>query len=97
MAGSEVFRLNLIHQKKVFVAERFNSSSTTQEQTVRIEWREINRKIKIKDPKQLIVRDAATGEVVLSRIRYKDKKPVEVALTATLVAGTSRFFKITTK
>jgi rhamnogalacturonyl hydrolase YesR len=97
LAGSEMFRLNLAHQDKSIIAEAYNKSSANNKQTIKIAWPQIVKKIKVKDPKQLIARDAASGQIVPLSINYKDEKITEVYLTEDLTAGASKFFEISTK
>lgn len=97
LAGSEMFRLNLAHNDKSIVAEAYNGSSANNNQTIKIAWPQIVKKIKVTDPKQLIARDAATGQIVPLSINYKDEKITEVSFTENITAGTSKFYEVSTK
>ncbi|RQO65245.1 glycoside hydrolase [Pedobacter sp. KBW06] len=97
LAGTEVFRLNLMNEKNTVISEIYNLSSINKEQTVRIGWNQVKRKIKVSDPKRLIARDAATGEIVPLKINYEQKKPSALQIMVNVAAGSSRFFEISTK
>ncbi|WP_316838508.1 glycoside hydrolase family 88 protein [Pedobacter gandavensis] len=97
LAGTEMFRLELKHNKNILVAEAHNRSSSNNTQTILIPWNRIVKTIKIKDPKQLLAKNAATAEIVPLNVNYKGKKITEVSITTNLSGGASKFFEISTK
>ncbi len=97
LAGSEMFRLSIANHDKSVFAEAYNGSSTNNNQTVKIAWPQIVKKVKVKNPKQLIARNAASGQIVPLSVSYKDEKITGVYFTENITAGTSKFFEISTK
>lgn len=97
LAGSEMFRFSMKDTDKNIIAGLHNGTSINKKQTVRIAWSRIAKTFKIKDPKQLIAKDVASGEIVPLNTNSRGKKIVGIYITATVTAGASRFFEITTK
>jgi len=88
LAGSEMFRLSLAHNNNHVIAVAHNNAATNQAQTIKIAWSHITKKIKAKDPKQLIARNAASGEIVPLNVNYDGEKVTEVSITTNLAAST---------
>ncbi|RQO64420.1 glycoside hydrolase [Pedobacter sp. KBW01] len=96
LAGSEMFRLSLT-QGNGLIAEAYNGASTQAEQTIKVAWPRIVKKLKVKEASQLIVRNAATGEIVPLNTSYEGEKITGIHFNASLNAGTNQFFEINTK
>ncbi|MBB2144679.1 glycoside hydrolase family 88 protein [Pedobacter sp. LMG 31464] len=97
LAGSEMLPLYLNHKSNTLIKTVYNGTATSKQQLVELKWTAITKKIKNANPKKLVVRDGATGEVIKSTIVYKGKIPQLVRYTVNVSAGTNRFFVISTK
>jgi len=96
LAGSEMFRLSLTTDHNV-VAGVYNESSVNTSQTIKVAWPQIVKKLKTKDPKQLMARNIASGEIVPLNIGYDGKKITDAHITTELTPGANKFFEIRTK
>ncbi|MNY64883.1 hypothetical protein D3C86_2020600 [compost metagenome] len=66
-------------------------------QTIKVAWPQIVKNLKVKEVSQLIVRNAATGEIVPLSTSYEGEKISGIHFNANLNAGTNQFFEINTK
>ncbi len=89
--------LYLNHKANVWVSQVDNADANSKQQAVAIKWKDIAKKIKKADPNKVVVRDAATNEIIPSTLNFNGKKPAVLTYNVNLSAGTSRFFEISSQ
>ncbi|WP_421938301.1 glycoside hydrolase family 88/105 protein [Pedobacter sp.] len=94
LAGTEIFKLKLEKESKVWISEVENTTAKPKTQKIEIPWRSLAKKVAGQDPQKVQVKDAATGEIIPLNIDYDGTRPKALNFEVQLSAGATRFFHI---
>lgn len=94
LAGTEIFKLKLSQESKVWISEVNNSTSANKDQKVTVLWRNLAKKTGAKDPQKLMITDATTGQKVSFNTDDDGAKPKSISFNTSLSAGATKFFRI---
>ncbi|MCU7552862.1 glycoside hydrolase family 88 protein [Chitinophagaceae bacterium LB-8] len=96
LAGSEMLRLTIHHEKNTAMVEAVNQDSIIKNEKVMVDWTTLSSQIKKLKAKGLQVQDALTGVHVPFEFIYNDKnKPKAIVFHTSIAPGGCKLFRIT--
>lgn len=94
LAGSEILPMHLNYKKNIFIIQTYNGTSAAKEETIEIKWSDLSRKVRNLSPDKIILKDAASGQLIQSKIEYKNNAPQALRFIVNVSPGTKRIFEI---